>query len=66
MGKKLFYIFEYVYLGMSLFSIYLVITKWEEDRQTAYIFVFFAVLGIFMYFFRRKFRKKMEEHKKNQ
>jgi preprotein translocase subunit YajC len=40
-----------------------VVTNWENDRNRAYLFVFFAVVAIFMFFFKRKFRKKIEERK---
>ncbi|ARV12420.1 hypothetical protein [Gilvibacter sp. SZ-19] len=66
MGSKLFQLFEYVYLAMAAFSIYLVIANWEVDRGRAYLFAMFAVVAVFMFFFRRKFRRKMEDHKRNQ
>ncbi|NQX77190.1 hypothetical protein [Gilvibacter sp.] len=66
MGSKIFQLFEYVYLAMAAFSIYLVIINWEVDRGRAYMFGMFAVVAVFMFFFRRKFRRKMEDHKRNQ
>jgi len=63
MGNKIYRLFEYVYILMAVFSIYLVVTNWENDRNRAYLFVFFAVVAIFMFFFKRKFRKKIEERK---
>ena len=66
MGSKLFQLFEYVYLAMAAFSIYLVIANWEVDRGRAYLFAMFAAVAVFMFFFRRKFRRKMEDHKRNQ
>lgn len=66
MHKKIFKLFEYVYIVMAIFSIYLVWTNWAENRTRAYLFAFFAVVAIFMFFFKRNFRKKMEERNKNQ
>ncbi|UAB82424.1 hypothetical protein INR76_06600 [Marixanthomonas sp. SCSIO 43207] len=66
MHKKIFRLFEYVYIVMAVFSLYLVWTNWSENRTRAYLFAFFAVVAIFMFFFKRNFRKKMEERNKNQ
>ncbi len=65
MGNKIYRLFEYAYLGMAAFSIFLVITNWETNRNRAYLFAFFTVVAIFMFFFKRNFRKKMEERNKN-
>ncbi len=61
MGNKIYRLFEYVYLVMAAFSVYLVITNWNTDRGRAYLFAFFAVVAIFMFFFKRNFRKKIED-----
>jgi hypothetical protein len=37
--------------------------NWSEERNRAYMMLLFAVLAIFMYFFRKRFRKKMENNK---
>jgi len=65
MGNKIYRIFEYAYLAMAAFSIYLVITNWESNRNRAYLFAFFTVVAIFMFFFKRNFRKKIEERNEN-
>tara|TARA_B100001146_G_scaffold213216_1_gene213427 strand:- start:75400 stop:75597 length:198 start_codon:yes stop_codon:yes gene_type:complete len=64
MGNKIYRIFEYAYLAMAAFSIYLVVSNWETDRNRAYMFAFFAVVAIFMFFFKRRFRRNLE--KRNQ
>lgn len=66
MQKKIFKLFEYVYLVMAVFSLYLVWENWADNRTRAYLFAFFAVVAIFMFFFKRNFRRKMEERNKNQ
>ena len=60
MGNKIYRLFEYAYLGMAAFSIYIVVNNWTENRNRAYLFAFFTVVAIFMYFFKRNFRKKIE------
>ncbi len=63
---KLFRIFEIVYLAIAAISIFEVIANWNIDRTRAYIFVAFAVISIFMFFFRRHYRKKFSQRKKQQ
>jgi len=53
---------EYLYLIVAIFSIYRIFADWNVDRNTAYIFVFFAVVSIGMFLFRRNYRKKFEKH----
>ena len=65
MGTKIYRLFEYAYIFMGVFSIYLVIDNWETNKNQAYLFGFFAIVAIFMFFFKRNFRRKIEERKKN-
>jgi len=65
MSKKIYKLFEYAYIGMAIFSTYLVITNWDTDRNRAYLFAFFTVVAIFMFFFKRNFRKKIEDRQRN-
>jgi len=65
MSSKIYKLFEYAYILMAIFSVYLVISYWEEDRNQAYLFVFFTVVAIFMFFFKRNFRKKIEKRNQN-
>ena len=65
MGTKIYQLFEYAYIIMAVFSIYLVIDNWESNPNRAYLFGFFTIVAIFMFFFKRNFRKKIEERKKN-
>ncbi|OAB79816.1 hypothetical protein [Cochleicola gelatinilyticus] len=64
MRTKIYQLFEYAYLVMAAFSLYLVYTNWYENRTRAYLFAFFAVVAVFMFFFKRRFRKNMEERYK--
>jgi len=64
MGTKIYRLFEYAYLAMAVFSVYIVIDNWNENRYRSYLFSLFTIVAIFMFFFKRKFRKKIEEHNK--
>ena len=55
---------EYLYLLVFVFSVYRIATDWNVDRDSAYLFLFFAVVSLGMFFFRRNYRQKFE--KRNQ
>lgn len=61
---KFFKYFEYAYLIIAAFFAFESYRIWSSDRGRAYIFIFFVALAIFMYFFKRRFRKKIEQSKK--
>jgi hypothetical protein len=56
---------EYVYLLVALFSGYRIYTDWNRDRPNAYLFVFFAIVSIGMFIFRRNYRRKFERRKQD-
>lgn len=56
---------EYLYLAVAIFSIYRIFTDWNVNREGTYIFIFFAVVSIAMFAFRRNYRKKFEQRKKD-
>ena len=64
MGNKIYRLFEYAYLAMAVFSVYIVIDNWNENRSRSYLFALFGIVAVFMFFFKRKFRKKIEAHNK--
>ena len=66
MSNKIYQFFEYAYIAMAILSVYVAITNWQIDRNRSYLFAVFAVVAVFMYFFKRKFRLKTEERNKNQ
>jgi len=57
---KYFKFFEIAYLVIAIIFIVETFLRWNSDRPKAYIFLFFGLLAIFMYFFRKKFRKRFE------
>ena len=61
---KYFKFFEIAYLIIAIVFIVETILRWNSDRNKAYIFMAFAVMAVFMYFFRKKYRKKFENHEK--
>jgi preprotein translocase subunit YajC len=46
---------------MAIFSAYIAVENWQENRGRSYLFIFFGIVAIFMFFFKRSFRKKIEE-----
>lgn len=52
---------EYLYLAVALISIYKIATLWNVDREETYIFIFFALVSIGMFIFRRRYRKRFEK-----
>lgn len=56
---------EYLYLAVAVVSIYKIITLWSVNPKDTYIFIFFAVVSIAMFLFRRNYRKRFEKRKKD-
>lgn len=56
---------EYLYLLVAIFSGYRIFTDWNVNREGTYIFIFFAVVSIAMFAFRRNYRKKFEQRNKD-
>ncbi len=57
---------EYLYLAVAIISVYKIVTLWEIDQQGTYIFIFFAVVSIAMFVFRRNYRRRFEQRKRDQ
>lgn len=55
---------EYLYLAVAVVSIYQIVTLWSIDPKETYIFIFFAVVSIAMFIFRRRYRKRFEQRQK--
>ena len=62
---KYFKFFEIAYLIIAIVFAVETVLRWNTDRPKAYIFLFFSVLAVFMYFFRKKYRKRFENQDKN-
>lgn len=63
---KYFKFFEIAYLVIAIIFIVETFLKWNSDRNKAYLFLAFGVMAIFMYFFRKKYRKKFENGRDKQ
>lgn len=63
MGKY-FKFFEFAYLVIAIAFIIETVLNWSLNRQKAYIYLVFSALAVFMYFFRKKYRKKYENQDK--
>ncbi|MCG2419260.1 hypothetical protein K8089_09515 [Aequorivita sp. F47161] len=64
MVNKVYRFFEYAYLIIAAFFAYETVQNWNSQPNRAYLFLFFVVLAVFMFFFKRNFRKKIEERNK--
>lgn len=64
MLTKLSRFIEFIYIIAAIFFAYEAINSWNTEPNKAYLYIFFVVVSIFMFFFRRNFRKKMEERNK--
>lgn len=56
-------IFEFGYLVVAIVFLVETFLNWNEDRNKAYMMLLFSALAVFMYFFRKRFRKKMDNNK---
>lgn len=63
---KFLKIFQYAYLIFAALFLYDAISNWSIDRNRAYMSLFFLALAVFMFFFRKKFRKKFEDRQNQQ
>lgn len=59
-GRKSLKAVEWVWLVISILSLETIFSQWDENREKAYVFMIFFLLGIFMFKLRRTQRKKME------
>ena len=58
-------IFEYGYLIIALVFMVETVLHWNVNRERAYLLLLFSGLAVFMYFFKKRFRKKMnDKHQK--
>ena len=61
---KILNFFQYAYLIFAVMFIWKAISTWSEDSGQSYLMLFFAAMAIFMFFFRKRFRKKIEDANK--
>jgi len=63
---KFWKFFEYGYLIVAIVFMVEGILRWNTEREKAYLFLAFSAVAIFMYFFKKRFRKKFEARNENQ
>ncbi|MDG1661264.1 MAG: hypothetical protein P8H40_07815 [Winogradskyella sp.] len=56
--------FQYAYIIFAVMFAWDAISNWSIDRSHSYISLLFAALAVFMFFFRKRFRKKFEDRQK--
>lgn len=52
---------EYLYVIVAVLAAYKTYSLWGENQSEAYLYIFFFVISVGMFFFRRHFRKKFEK-----
>ncbi|MGB1232221.1 MAG: hypothetical protein ACPG5M_08275 [Winogradskyella sp.] len=62
---KLLNLFQYAYIIFAVLFLWEAISNWSVDRNKSYMLLLFSALAIFMFFFRKRFRKKMEDRNTN-
>ena len=62
--SKFFKYFEYAYLMFAAFFLFEAFRIWGTERNRAYLFLFFVCIAVFMFFFKRRFRRKYEDRNK--
>ncbi|MAU89123.1 MAG: hypothetical protein CMC40_04350 [Flavobacteriaceae bacterium] len=62
---KYYKISEFIYFSIFCISFYQTFSIWNIDRERAYIFLLFGIISLGMFFFRRHYRKKFSNRKKN-
>jgi len=62
--SKYYKFIEIAYLLVAIFFIVETFLNWSENREKAYIYLAFSAVAVFMYFFKKKFRKKFEDSNK--
>lgn len=59
--KTISKIFEYGYLVVAAVFLVETVLNWNTNRSKSYLLLIFAGLAIFMYFFRKRFRTRIEK-----
>jgi len=62
---KFFKFFEYAYLAATFFFLYEAYRIWSPETNKAIVYICFAGVALFMFFFKRNFRKRMAPNQKN-
>jgi membrane protein implicated in regulation of membrane protease activity len=63
--QKYYKIVELGYLIIAVIFVIETVLKWNSNREKAYLFLVFAILAVVMYFFKKRFRKKLTKGDKS-
>ena len=55
---------QYAYLIFAILFLYDAIMKWNVEGESPYISLGLSALAVFMFFFRKKYRKRFEDRGK--
>ena len=61
---NMYRVVEFAYLAVAGFFLYEAVRVWDQERDQAYLFLLFCIIGIFMFFFKRHFRHKYRNRNK--
>ncbi|UZO81447.1 hypothetical protein NBT05_02990 [Aquimarina sp. ERC-38] len=61
---KIYRFFEIAYLAAAVFFGYEAYKEWGAEGSRSYLYLFFVAISIFMFFFKRSFRKKIDAQKR--
>ena len=64
--NKLWKFFQYGYLIVAIICFIEGILRWDKDPEKAYLFLGFAFFITLVFFFKRHFRKKVEQRNNQQ
>lgn len=63
---KFYKYFSYAYLIFAVIFIFEAIRQWKTEPQRAYLSLFFVIVAVGMFFFKRHFRNKYDNNKQDQ
>ncbi len=58
---KYYKYFQFAYLAFAILFIYEAIGVWSSDRTRSYTLLFLAAIAVFVFFFKRRFAKKIQD-----
>ena len=62
---KIFRFFAVAYLFVAVFFFHQAFIEWNQEGGRSYVYLFFAILAVLMFFFKRNFRKRYDSNNKN-
>jgi len=62
---KIFKFFELAYLVITFFFLYQAYEEWGKEDSRSILYLCFSGAAIFMYFFKRNFRKRIDANNKD-